>query len=76
MAETIDRLRLLRPLGRAAVRRLEGNGAAVSGSIVICPAGTTVERVQGMVVLRFWEADEQVIVFPEGDVEVMAYPRR
>lgn len=76
MAEVIDRLKLLRPLGRAAVHRLECNGAAVSQDIVICPAGTTAERVQGMVVLRFWEADERVIVFPEDEVEIMAYPRQ
>jgi hypothetical protein len=66
-AQPIDRFRLLVSLDRAAVRRLEGNGAAVDGDLVICPAGTTFHVTQGLMALRFWDTDE-VIVFPERDV--------
>lgn len=74
MRQTIDRLRLKRPLSKSAIFRLECNGAPVDGDVVICPAGTTFEVTQGMVVLHFWEAFEPVLVFPQEDVEPVPVP--
>lgn len=61
----INRFRLVEALDRSAERRLEDHGAAVEGTLVICPAGTTYHVVQNLVALRF---DEGVIVFHEDDV--------
>lgn len=74
MKKLVDRLILKRPLSKSAIFRLECNGAPVDGTVVICPAGTTFELVQGMVVLHFWEAFEPVLVFPQEDVEVRPAP--
>lgn len=57
----VDRVRFTRTPNPSAVRLMDCAGAPLDGLTLICPAGTTVERVQGFVVLRFMDEPEPVV---------------